>query len=110
MGGHAGTPAPRSHLGSVGIGFKEEEKEELSDADEPGLKRVDISDVRGLDWMAPEALRKVREVKKKNIKLKHRETSGKLIFSFSPGGNMNYLHITTTTQSNPNHSMKMQCK
>lgn len=84
FGVHDSTSIPRSHLGSVGIGFKEEEKEELSDADEPGLKRVDISDVRDLDWMAPEALKKVQEVKRKNIKLKHQETSSKpIVYSSS---------------------------
>lgn len=60
----AGSHLPRSHLGTVGVGFKEEDKEEYSDSDEPGLKRVDVSDVKGLDWMAPDTLRKVSEVKR----------------------------------------------
>lgn len=109
LNGHVSTPTPRSHLGSVGIGFKEEEKEELSDADEPGLKRVDISDVRGLDWMAPEALRKVREVKRKNIKLKQREMSGKLIFSSPLGNNELFRHeCCTTVKSEPPNQDAMQ--
>lgn len=63
-----GSYLPRSHLGTVGVGFKEEDKEEYSDSDEPGLKRVDVSDVKGLDWMAPDTLRKVSEVKRKKGK------------------------------------------
>jgi hypothetical protein len=46
------------HLQGVEIisDFKEE-REEYSEPDDPELGRVDVCDVRELDWMAPEALR-----------------------------------------------------
>lgn len=54
----------------MGVGFKEEEKDDYSDSDESGPKRVDVSDVKGLDWMAPDTLRKVVEVKRTKEKPK----------------------------------------
>ena len=51
---------PRSHLAGVGIASNpKEEREEYSEPEDPELGRVDIRDVRELDWMAPEALRKI---------------------------------------------------
>jgi DNA-directed RNA polymerase III subunit RPC4 len=50
---------------------KEEKDEEVySDADD-GVEIVDMEDVKTLDWMAPDSLRRVREGKKvKKIKVK----------------------------------------
>lgn len=83
FGSHAsfGPLTPRSHLGGVGVGFKEEEKEEYSDSDEPGLGRVDISEVKALDWMAPDTLKKVSEVKRKKDKVPPLGQPGTMHFS-----------------------------
>jgi DNA-directed RNA polymerase III subunit RPC4 len=45
----------------------EEDEEVYSDPDE-GVEIVDMEDVRQMDWMAPESLRKERRITKKKVK------------------------------------------
>lgn len=74
-----GTHLPaRSNLGGIGLGFKEEDAEHYSDddADEPGLQIVGLNDVKALDWMAPETLKKVTEVKRKRRQGQPEPSSG----------------------------------
>lgn len=61
-------PSLKQHADSKGKGkeiekTEEEEEEVYSDPDE-GVEIVDMEDVRKMDWMAPESLRKERHVKK----------------------------------------------
>lgn len=57
----------RTTLGGVGGGLKEEEPDQYSDPDEPwGI--VDMADVKTLDWMAPETLKKVKDERTKKDK------------------------------------------
>jgi DNA-directed RNA polymerase III subunit RPC4 len=49
--------------GKENVGRPEEEEEVYSDPDE-GVEIVDMEDVRKMDWMAPESLRKERHVRK----------------------------------------------
>lgn len=61
-------PSLKQHTDSKGKGkeiekTKEDEEEVYSDPDE-GVEIVDMEDVRKMDWMAPESLRKERHIKK----------------------------------------------
>ena len=53
-----------------------DEEEVYSDADE-GVEIVDMEKVREMDWMAPEALRKTKEGKKKKLKVEEQDKKGK---------------------------------
>lgn len=56
---------------------QEEEGEVYSDADE-GVEIIDMENVKTMDWMAPEALRKVKEgTKKKKVKIEEPDKKGK---------------------------------
>lgn len=51
----------RSRLGgSNGLKSEEEDREQYSDPDEPNMEIVDLSDVKALDWMAPDTLRRLK--------------------------------------------------
>ena len=74
--------------GSTKKADEEEEKEVYSDADE-GVEIIDMEDVKTMDWMAPEALKKARENKKKKVKIEEhdKKAKGKLLRkTFAFGG------------------------
>jgi len=72
---------PRLHLAGVEIASNsKEEKEEYSDPEDPEMGRVDISDIAELDWMAPEALRKIERPKTQRNAVGFCEPSYNLIF------------------------------
>jgi DNA-directed RNA polymerase III subunit RPC4 len=52
--------------------MEEEEEEVYSDPDE-GVEIIDMEDVRQMDWMAPESLKKERRVSRKMKKIKKEE-------------------------------------
>ena len=55
-------------IGLTGRGVEEDEAEAYSDPDE-GVEIVDMENVRTMDWMAPESLRKEKNPsKKKKVK------------------------------------------
>lgn len=55
---------------------EEDEAEVYSDPDE-GVEIIDMENVRTMDWMAPEALRKQKETKKKKLKIEEQDKKEK---------------------------------
>lgn len=63
---------------------EEDEGEVYSDADE-GVEIIDMENVRTMDWMAPEALKKAKEGKKK-VKIEELDKKGKGTLDQDPRG------------------------
>jgi DNA-directed RNA polymerase III subunit RPC4 len=65
---------------------EEEDPEQYSDPDEPNMEIVDLSDVKALDWMAPDTLRRIkpadRNAKGGKMKMKKIEEPIGEIFSY----------------------------
>jgi DNA-directed RNA polymerase III subunit RPC4 len=64
-----GSPSLRKHVNprtgtSANVAVKAEDEEVYSDPDD-GVEIVDMENVRQMDWMAPESLRKDRQTTKK---------------------------------------------
>ncbi|KAF8315403.1 hypothetical protein DL93DRAFT_2079163, partial [Clavulina sp. PMI_390] len=60
-------PGTMSNFSKVARGLKAEDREEYSD-DESGPQRIDVDDVKRLDYMAPDILRKVTVIENSNLK------------------------------------------
>jgi DNA-directed RNA polymerase III subunit RPC4 len=67
-----------------GEGTKAESEEEAYSEPDEGVEIVDINDVRKMDWMAPETLKRESEYKK-NVKPKRKDKKPKAKFDQGEG-------------------------